>query len=227
MREPQQILYELQAMRESEYQRFSSSLLPDVDPARVLGVRVPRLRAYAKAMSTEERAAFLSSLPHRYHEENLLHALLINPMREFSAAVDAIDAFLPFVDNWAVCDSLRPACFSPYPAPLAAQIRRWMRGPHPFTVRFGIEMRMIHELGAHFDPCQLAQVAAVPCEEYYVHMMVAWYFATALALQPDATLPYLVERRLPPATHRKTIQKALESYRIPPEQKAFLRSLRD
>ena len=212
-------------MAEPTYRTFSASLMPTVDAACVLGVRVPRLRTLARQLSAAEQAALLADLPHRYHEENLLHALLINRCPTYGKAKEELERFLPFVDNWAVCDSLRPKCRpTEYPA-LVADCSRWMRNSHPYTVRLGIELLMLHGLGEHFESSYHAQVAAVQSNDYYVQMMVAWYFATALALQYEATLPYLEEHRLAPWIHNKTIQKARESYRVTGAHKTYLATL--
>ena len=169
---------------------------------------------------------FLRQLPHRYYEENNLHGLLISSIPNYGPSVAALEAFLPHVDNWATCDLLSPKAFRDHPPELPGQIRRWVGDPHPYTVRFGLGVLLSFYLDEDFRPEYLALAAGVRREEYYVRMMVAWYFATALAKQYDAALPYLVNRRLDRWTHNKTIQKAVESYRITPEQKTYLRSLR-
>lgn len=213
----------LLAMQEQTYKEFSSALIPTVDPARVLGVRVPHLRRLAKELrNTEEGAQFLATLPHEYHEENILHALLLN---ESKVSFAELDRFLPFVDNWAVCDSLRPRCFEDK-APLLAAIRRWLSDPHPYTIRFGVEMLMLHFLGEDFDERYLPWVASIKSEEYYVNMMIAWFFATALTVRYEDALPYLTEKRLSPWIHGKTIQKAVESLQIPNDRKEYLKTLR-
>lgn len=216
----------LLAMQEQKYKTFSASLIPTVDSARVLGVRIPLLRRLVKDLrGTEEGEAFLRELPHEYHEENILHALLLNEIGEPTRFLVEIERFLPHVDNWSVCDTLRPRCFKDK-ASLLAAIRTWLTSPHPYTIRFGIEMLMVHFLGEDFQKEQLALVAEIESEEYYVNMMIAWYFATALSFQYESTLPYLTEGKLSPWLHRKTIQKAAESFRIPKERKEFLKTLR-
>lgn len=216
----------LLAMQEQKYKKFSASLIPTVDPARVLGVRVPLLRRLAKELrGTEEAERFLLTLPHEYHEENMFHALLLNEIGDAAFCLAEMDRFLPYVDNWAVCDSLRPRCFKDKVALLAA-IRRWLDDTHPYTVRFGIEMLMLHFLGENFDKEYLWWVAELTSEEYYVNMMIAWYFATALAVRYEDALPYLQEHRLSPWIHGKTIQKAMESLQIPDERKEYLKALR-
>lgn len=214
------------ALSEPGYRDFSASLMPTVDKSCVLGVRVPHLRRMAKELKhSEVGARFLATLPHRYHEENMLHALLLGEMTDPDRCFTEIDRFLPFVDNWAVCDSLRPRCPIDK-AWLWEKILDCLASPHPYTVRFGIEMLMLHFLGDAFEEKHLARVAAVESQEYYVNMMIAWYFATALAVQYESTLPYLQEHRLSPWIHRKTIQKAVESLQISNERKEYLKALR-
>ena len=214
-------------MQDLSYRDFSAKLLPTVSRECILGVRVPLLRRYAKELAqTAQAEAFMRELPHKYLEENHLHSFLIGQMRDVNQCYAALDAFLPYVDNWAVCDSLRPRVLAHDRARLFEKIQEYLQSEHPYTVRFGIEMLMLYYLDEHFDPAHLALVATVQSGEYYVNMMIAWYFATALAGQWEATLPYLQGRRLPAWVHAKTIQKAVESYRITPEQRAVLRALR-
>lgn len=218
---------QLLAMQDLPYKAFQCKLMPTVEPKTVIGIRTPALRKFARAYGkTSEAAQFLRSLPHRYYEENNLHGLLIGQMQDFSQAVEALDAFLPYVDNWATCDLIRPKVFGTHPPALLPKLRQWIGSGQIYTVRFGLEMLMVYYLDEAFDPAYLELAASVRSEEYYVNMMIAWFFATALAKQYDATLPYLQERRLDPWTHNKTIQKAIESYRIQDAQKAYLRTLR-
>lgn len=218
---------DLFAMQDLQYREFSASLVPTVDKSKVIGVRVPLLRKYAKELAkTQAAGQFIKELPHKYLEEDHVHSFLIGQMRELDVCYTALDAFLPYVDNWAVCDSLRPRVLIRDRKRLLAQIDQYLHAGHPYTVRFGIELLMLHFLDEHFDAAHLVQVAAVQSDEYYVNMMVAWYFATALTKQWDTTLPYLEQHRLPAWVHQKTVQKAIESYRITPEQKAYLRTLR-
>ena len=214
-------------MQDSAYKAFHSRLIPTVDPDTILGVRTPALRRYARAFAkTPEAEAFLRILPHQYYEENNLHGFLIEAMSDYDRVIEALDAFLPYVDNWATCDSMRPRVFAGHLPALSEQISLWLRSAHPYTVRFGLEMRMVFFLDAHFCPEYLEEAAKVRSDEYYVHMMAAWFFATALAKQYDAALPFLTKYRLDTRTHNKTIQKALESFRITDSQKAYLRTLR-
>ena len=212
------------------YKAFQCPLMPTVDPASVIGVRTPVLRRMAKELrGTIGGEALLIDLPHAYFEENQLHAFLIESICDFDEAVTATDAFLPCVDNWATCDQLSPKAFKGRFSELLPHIRRWMADPAPYTCRFGLGMLMRYGLGEDFDVAFLEAAAApsvIGRDEYYVRMMVAWFFATALAFQYEAALPYLTEHRLPHWTHNKTIQKACESYRVSDEHKAFLRSLR-
>ena len=217
----------LYAMQDLPYRDFQCRLVPTVAAEAMIGVRTPELRKFARAFAkTPEAAEFLTSLPHRYYEENNLHGFLIESMKDFGQAVAALDIFLPYVDNWATCDLMRPKVFRKNLPELLIAIRRWLTSEETYTIRFGIEMLMTFYLDEEFQPEYLNWVAGVKSEEYYVNMMVAWYFATALAKQYGAALPYIQERRLAPWTHNKTIQKAIESYRITDDQKAYLRTLK-
>ena len=224
MTDIQRMLFDRQDLA---YQAFQSRLIPTLDPSLVIGVRMPALRKLAKELAgTPLAEGFLQQLPHRYYEENNLHGLLISALPDYGAVAAALEAFLPHVDNWATCDLLSPKAFRKHPAGLPEQIRRWTADAHAYTVRFGLGMLMSFYLDGEFRPEYLDLAAGVRREEYYVKMMVAWYFATALAKQYDKALPYLADCRLDRWTHNKTIQKAVESYRITPEQKVYLRSLR-
>ena len=215
------------SMQEVAYGDFAAKLLPTVARERVIGVRLPLVRKLAKQIKGSAQAdAFMRALPHEYLEENHLHAYLIGQMRDANACFDALDAFLPHVDNWSVCDSLRPACITADYERFMQKIEQYLCDEHPYTVRFGIEMLMAYCLDERFDAAHLARVAAVQSEEYYVNMMIAWYFATALAKQWDVAIPYIEQRRLSPWVHAKAIQKAIESYRITDAQKAYLKGLR-
>ncbi|MCR5576643.1 MAG: DNA alkylation repair protein [Oscillospiraceae bacterium] len=214
------------ALRDEEYRAFSVKLLPTLDKETVLGVRSPALRAMAKELSgTETAAAFLAQLPHRYHEENCLHAFLIERIRDYDACVAALDAFQPRVDNWAVCDCMNPPCLRKKRERLLADTRRWLDSGALYTMRFALRMLMAHFLDADFRPEVLDWAAEIETEEYYLRMMQAWFFATALAKRWDETLPY-IEGRLEPWTHNKAIRKAVESDRISAERKAYLKTLK-
>lgn len=220
------ILKKLHELSEPEYAAFSSKLIPGIEARRVLGVRAPALRTLAAELTAAQRETFMACLPHDYHEENMLHAYLIGRMREPENIYKALSAFLPHVDNWAVCDSLRPAALKKEPRRLLEAVESWLASEHGYTIRFGIEMLMCYYLDELFDEAYPAKVAAVKSDDYYVNMMISWYFATALAKQWDAVIPYIEQRRLSPRVHNKSIQKAVESYRINAEQKAYLRALR-
>lgn len=226
MNELQQNLF---GMRDAAYAAFIAKLTPGFPPSHFIGVRVPLLRTIARSFAKEEAASqrFLSHLPHSYYEEDMLHGMLISLVKDYDRCLDLIDRFLPYVDNWAVCDTLSPKVFAKHKAQLLENILRWSSSSHTYTCRFGLRMLMTHFLDDSFSADFLEIPAAIRSEEYYVKMMAAWFFATALAKQWEATLPYLENRQLDPWTHRKTIQKAIESYRIPPERKDYLRTLRN
>ena len=222
-----QVTEELLPMQDKAYKAFTEKLVPNVDPGRIIGVRMPAIRQYAKTLAkTPQADAFLGTLPHAYHVENLLHGCLIESVRDFDRCVELLDAFLPFVDNWAVCDCMSPKALGKQPQALLRCVERWLRTGEDYTVRFAIGQLMRWFLDDRFDPAYPEMVAAVQSEEYYVNMMRAWYFATALAKQYDAVLPFLAQNRLDAWTHNKTIQKAAESFRVPPEHKAQLRALK-
>lgn len=225
MNELQQNLF---GMRDAAYAAFIAKLTPGFPPNHFIGVRVPLLRTFARSFAKEEAASqsFLSHLPHSYYEEDMLHGMLISLVKNYDRCLDLTDRFLPYVDNWAVCDTLSPKVFAKHKAQLLENILRWSSSSHTYTCRFGLRMLMTHFFDDSFSADFLEIPAAIRSEEYYVKMMVAWFFATALAKQWEATLPYLENRQLDPWTHRKTIQKAIESYRIPPERKDYLRTLR-
>lgn len=223
-----QIRARLFALQDTEYQAFHQKLIPTVEPERVIGVRTPALRKLARELACTLLAVeFCKRVPHYYYEENNLHGFLLEGIRDYDAGLAAVEAFLPCIDNWATCDMCSgPKVFAKHLPELLGPIRRWLTSTQPYTVRYGIGMLMRYYLDEAFRPEYLAWVAAVRSEEYYVNMMAAWYFATALAKQYEAALPYLEQRRLEPWTHNKAIQKAVESYRITPEQKAYLRGLK-
>ena len=223
----QEIRDRLFALQDPEYRLFQSRLMPTVDPARVIGVRIPDLRKLSRELAgTEQAAAFVRQLPHDYYEENNLHGFLIASLRDYGKTVTALEAFLPHVDNWATCDLLHPRAFDKRPEALPDQLFRWLQSDRTYTVRFAMGMLMSLYLDEAFRPGYADWVAGVKSEEYYVNMMAAWYFATALAKRWDDVFPYLTDHRLPVWTHNKAIQKAIESRRISPEQKQILRSLK-
>ncbi len=214
------------ALADEHYRDFHSALMPTVDKKTVIGIRTPILRHFAKDfIKTEDAEVFLQTLPHTYYEENNLHALLLMQMRDFDALENALDAFLPHIDNWATCDMLSPKIFTKYPEKRLILAKKHIKSTHIYTIRFGIGMLMKYELSETFTPEIPALVASIHSEDYYVKMMQAWFFATALAKRYEEVLPYLTEKRLDTWVHNKTIRKAIESYRITPEQKTFLRTL--
>ena len=214
------------AMQDKGYRSFNSKLIPNVDKETVIGVRIPMLRKYAKEIyNTDVARKFLSALPHKYFEENNLHAFLIEQTDDFGTCVKALNAFLPYVDNWATCDSMRPKCFRRNKDLLLEQIDKWLDATHPYTVRFGIEQLMLYCLDEDFDEKYMERISRIKSDDYYVNMMSAWYFATALSVRFDTALAYLTGEKLTPFVHNKTIRKAVESYRITREQKEILRSL--
>lgn len=215
---------ELFSMAEGEYREFSASLMPTVDKDRVLGVRIPELRKYAKRLVEYED--FLEKLPHRYFEEDNLHAFLIEREGNFDRCIALLDKFLPYVDNWATCDSMKPKVLRDNPDKLIVHIRRWMLSGDTYTVRYGINLLMSFYLEDNFDTEYLELVAGISSEEYYVNMMRAWYFATALAKQYEPSVSYITEGKLDVWTHNKTIQKAIESNRIDKSVKEFLKQFR-
>lgn len=218
---------ELFALCDGKYGDFNAKLIPSIDRRRVIGVRTPELRAMAKRLhGTAQAEEFLHALPHEYFEENQLHAFLLEYEKDYSALIAALDAFLPYVDNWATCDQMNPKSLGRNKEALLAKIREWLASGRCYTVRYAIGQLMRWYLDADFKPEYADMVAAVRSEEYYVRMMAAWYFATALAKQYDAVLPYFTERKLDAWTHNKAIQKAVESYRVSDEHKTALRRLK-
>ena len=219
---------QLFALQDETYRTFHSALMPTVPPETVIGVRVPALRRLAKQLAgTAQAEVFLQALPHGYYEENNLHAFLIELIRDYDRALAETEALLPYINNWATCDCFCPKVFAKHKKELLVPIRRWLDSGDAYTVRYGMEMLMRYYLDDAFRPEYLKWVAGVRSTEYYINMMRAWYFATALAKQPDAALPWLTEKRLDLWTHNKAIQKAVESRRIPPGMKQLLRGLRN
>lgn len=215
------------AMEDPAYRAFHCKLIPTVSPDTVIGVRTPALRSFAKKFAkTQEAAAFLQELPHPYYEENNLHAFLIEQNRDFSQTVAALDVFLPYVDNWATCDMMCPKSLEKQPDALMQKIKEWIESPHEYTVRFAVGLLMRFYLDGRFEPAQMQMVCGIHRDEYYINMMIAWYFATALFKQYESAFAYIKEEKLPLWTHNKTIQKAIESNRLSAEQKALLRALK-
>ena len=224
MKKIENFLFENQ---DKEYRDFQSKLIPDIEKESFIGVRTPVLKKFAKEMlKTGEHDDFLCDLPHKYFDENQLHAFIISGIKDFDSCVGEVENFLPFVDNWATCDQLSPKCFSKHKKELLKFIEKWIKSDKTYSVRFAIKMLMSHFLDGNFDEKYLKTVSAVKSDEYYINMMIAWYFATALAKQYEKTLPYIENKVLDIWTHNKTIQKAAESYRITPEQKEYLKTLK-
>lgn len=223
----QEIREHLFALQDTKYRDFQAKLIPTVTADSVIGVRTPELRKYAAELLKQGAYdEFLKDLPHRYFDENQLQAFVISGMKDYDRCMEELCRFLPYVDNWATCDQMSPKIFKKHRTELLKKIREWIAGEETYTIRFGIGMLMEHFLEDDFDPQYPELVAQLRSEEYYVNMMIAWYFATALAKQYDAVLPFIEEKRLDPWTHNKAIQKAAESYRITPQQKEYLKGLK-
>ena len=222
--ELQKQLFELQDIK---YRDFHSKLMPETAKEKIIGIRTPVLRNFAKVFAgTPESEDFLQQLPHQFYEENNLHGFLIERISDFNECISMIDDFLPYVDNWATCDLINPKAFKRDLSALLPKIKEWVSSDHTYTIRFGIGSFMRYYLDEAFSPEYPDIVASIRSNEYYVNMMIAWYFATALAKQYVSIVPYIVNRRLDKWTHNKAISKAAESYRISPEQKEYLKTLK-
>lgn len=223
----EKILNDLFSFQDKEYREFNSKLIPNVSKENIIGVRIPTLRKYEKTIkNTAFAKKFLTSLPHRYIEENTLHALLLENIRDYDEAIKALDEFLPYVDNWAVCDIMSLKVFKKHLDILPQQLDIWLNSKHTYTIRFAIKMYMTYFLDENFNITYMNKISKIISDEYYVNMMIAWYFATALAKQYDSTIKLLEAKSLDPWVHNKTIQKAVESYRITAEQKEYLKTLK-
>ena len=222
-----EIRNELFKMQDIAYRDFNSKLIPTLDKSLFIGVRTPELRKYAKQLAKrEDIEEFLHSLPHKYFDENQLHAFIVSEIKDFKSCVDKVNEFLPYVDNWATCDQLSPKVFKKNHKELIAYIKEWLESDKVYTVRFGIGMLMEHFLDEDFDISYLETVSNIRSDEYYVNMMIAWYFATALAKRYENIIPFIENRRLDIWTHNKAIQKAVESLRISDEKKEYLKNLK-
>lgn len=218
---------ELLALAEEAYGDFQSKIVPNIERERIIGIRIPVLRQLAKKLkNAPEVKSFFSSLPHKYYEENILHIILIEDIKDYNECMAEIERFLPYMDCWAVTDDKVPKVLAKHRDELIKDVYRWVQSKETYTCRYGLHMLMSQYLDADFKPEYLELAAGVRSEEYYVNMMNAWYFATALAKQWDATIPYIEKYKLDSWTHNKTIQKAIESFRVTDEHKAYLRSLR-
>ena len=215
------------ALQDKVYKEFHQKLMPTVNPDCVIGIRTPVLRKFAKDFAKEDGAEkFLKSLPHKYYEENNLHAFLLMGEKDFDTALAKTEEFLPYIDNWATCDVFKPKIFAKNTDRLIGRIYEWIKSGKTYTVRYGIGLLMSYYLDENFKEEYAKTVSQVRSDEYYINMMIAWYFATALAKQYDSVIKYLTEKRLPDWVHNKTIQKAVESFRISPETKEYLKTLR-
>lgn len=218
---------QLFVLQDEEYRDFHSKLMPNIPKEDVIGIRVPVLRKFAKEFAkSDEKEKFLKELPHRYYEENNLHMMLLVEMKDYDGCMQEMERFLPYINNWATCDFPAPKCFEKHKKYVLEHIKIWIKSSQTYTVRYAIGMLMRLFLEDDFSAEYPQMVAGVSSEEYYINMMIAWYFATALAKQWDAVIPYIEQRKLSPWVHRKTIQKAVESYRITPGQKEYLKSFR-
>ena len=223
----QEIRERLISLQDKEYREFHVKLIPSVDPEAIIGVRTPKLRALAKELGKRpEIDDFLNDLPHKYFEENQLHAFIISDIKDYERCMKEVEIFLPYIDNWATCDQMSPKVFKKNKEDLLVHINKWIASQETYSVRFGVVMLMTHYLEEDFDLTYPNLVADIQSEEYYINMARAWYFATALAKQYEAVLPFIESQRLDAWTHNKAIQKSIESYRITPEQKAYLRTLK-
>ena len=225
----EQVRQDLFEMRDAKYQEFQSSLMPTMDGKKVIGVRIPQIRAYVRELrKRKDWRDYLKILPHEYYEENNVHAFLIASMRDYDECIEALDAFLPYVDNWSTCDAMSPKIFKNHLPELLEPVKRWMASGKTYTVRFGIEMLMKFYLGDAFVPEYLEWVGnlQVNPDDYYLNLIVAWYFSAALAKQWDAAIPWIEQKRLPVWVHNKTIQKSNESYRITAEQKKYIKQFK-
>ena len=213
--------------KDVKYKDFQGSLIPGVDAEYFIGVRTPRLRAMAKEYAkNKDIQEFLDDLPHKYFDENQLHAFIISGMKDYDKCVEELEKFLPYVDNWATCDQMSPGIFKKHKKEILPLIDKWMKSGETYSIRFGIKMLMEHFLDDDFDIKYAKKVSKVKSEEYYVRMMVAWYMATALAKQYDAVLPIMEDKKMEAWTHNKAIQKAVESFRVTDEHKNHLKTLK-
>lgn len=218
---------QLFVLQDEEYRDFHSKLMPNIPKGDVIGIRVPVLRKFAKEFAKSgEKEKFLKELPHQYYEENNLHMMLLVAMKDYDGCIQEMERFLPYINNWATCDFPAPKCFEKHKKDVLEHIKIWIKSSQTYTVRYAIGMLMRLFLEDDFSAEYPQMVAEVSSEEYYINMMIAWYFATALAKQWDAVIPYIEQRKLSPWVHRKTIQKAVESDRITPGQKEYLKSFR-
>lgn len=217
----------LKGLQDLTYRDLQIKIIPNVESERIIGVRTPELRSFAKILAKrEDLGEFLDDLPHRYFDEDQLHAFIVSSMKDYALCIEETERFLPYVNNWATCDQMSPKIFRKHRKELLEHIYAWIDSNETYKIRFGIGMLMEHFLDEDFDIRYPERVARIRSDEYYVNMMTAWYFATALAKQYDAILPFIEKRKLDTWTHNKAIQKSVESYRITAEQKEYLKSLK-
>ena len=217
----------LHELRDMKYRDMQIKIIPTIEPGTVIGVRTPELKTIAKEMlKAGDYKDFLEGLPHKYFEENQLHAFIISGIKDLDECMERLEEFLPYVDNWATCDQMSPKVLKSHRDILLTHIKEWILSDKTYTKRFGIKMLMDHFLDDDYDPIYPEMVAGLRSEEYYINMMIAWYFATALAKQYESVLPYIEKKKLDLWTHNKAIQKSIESYRIPEDRKQYLRSLK-
>ncbi len=222
-----EIIRELFRLQDKDYALLQAKIIPNIASEKIIGVRTPALRTFAKTLYKDSDIEdFLSGVPHQYFDENQLHAFVISLEKDFDRCIKRVDAFLPYIDNWATCDQLSPKVFKKNPEKLLPFIQTWIKSDKTYTVRFAIGMLMQHFLDENFDTKYVDMVAEIRSKEYYINMMIAWYFATALAKQYESVLPYIEGKRLDSWTHNKAIQKSVESYRITDEQKKYLKSIK-
>ena len=223
MKEIEKELFKLQ---DKKYQEMQFKIIPNIDNSTIIGVRTPEIKRLAKEVFKEDYKSFLEELPHKYFDENQLHAFIISELKDYNECISYLDKFLPYVDNWATCDQMSPKIFKKYKKELLEYIKVWIKSKETYTIRFGIGMLMEHYLDEDFNKKYLELVSKIKSKEYYVNMMIAWYFATALAKQYKDTIIYIENNKLDTWVHNKTIQKAIESYRITDKQKEYLRKLK-
>lgn len=222
-----EIREDLFANQDVKYRDFQSKLTPTIEANTAIGVRTPVLRKHAKAYSKRQDVDdFLADLPHKYFDENQLHAFILSEIKDFDECIGKLERFLPFVDNWATCDQMSPKCFKKNHEKLLPYLNKWIKSDDTYTVRFAIVTFMAHFLDDDFDEGYLKLVSDIKSDEYYINMAIAWYFATALAKQYDKTIPYIENKTLDVWTHNKAIQKSIESYRVTAEHKEYLKSLK-
>ena len=218
---------ELFKLQDKEYRNMQIKIIPNVNPDTIIGVRTPELRNLAKRLFKDNNyVEFINDLPHKYFDENQLHAFIISMIKDYNECLDSFNKFLPYIDNWATCDQQSPKAFLKHPNELLIEIKKWIKSKDTYTIRFGVSMLMRNYLDDNFKPEYLEMVSKIKSCEYYVNMMIAWFFATALAKQYDSTIPYIENNKLDTWVHNKTIQKSIESFRITQEHKDYLRSLK-